>query len=101
MECTRAAALSVVYLEPPQEISDDLGELRSVYAELVAARQETGTEPAGLRVRQMRIEQRIRSATWGTHAQEGHTSAVSSVPDSGALSMVERRSNSTYSTAIS
>ena len=81
MERTRAAALSVVDSEPPQEISDDLGELRSVYAELVAARQETGTEPAGLRVRQMRIEQRIRSATWGTQAQEAHTSAVSSVPE--------------------
>jgi tetratricopeptide (TPR) repeat protein len=81
MEHTRAAALSVVDSEPKQEISDDLGELRSVYAELVAARLETGTEPAGLRARQTRIEQRIRSATWGTSAKGAHTSAVSSVPE--------------------
>jgi hypothetical protein len=81
MERTRAAALSVVDSEPKQDIGDDLGELRSVYAELVAARQETGTEPAGLRARQTRIEQRIRSATWGTSAQGAHTSAVSSVPE--------------------
>jgi tetratricopeptide (TPR) repeat protein len=81
MERTRAAALSVVDSEPKQDIGDDLGELRSVNAELVAARQETGTEPATLRGRQTRIEQRIRSATWGTRAQGAHTSAVSSVPE--------------------
>jgi tetratricopeptide (TPR) repeat protein len=81
MERTRAAALSVVDSEPKQDIGDDLAELRSVYAELVAARQETGTEPAGLRARQTRIEQRIRSTTWGTSAQGAHTSAVSSVPE--------------------
>ena len=81
MERTRAAALSVVDSEPKQDIGDDLGELRSVYAELVAARQETGTEPAALRARQMRIEQRIRSATWGTAAQGAHASAASSIPE--------------------
>jgi tetratricopeptide (TPR) repeat protein len=80
MERTRAAALSVVESEPRQDISDDLGELRSVYAELVAARQETGTEPAGLRARQRRIEQRIRSATWGTNGREAHVGAAVSVP---------------------
>lgn len=81
MERTRAAALSIVDSEPKQDIGDDLGELRSVYAELVAARQETGTEPAGLRARQRRIEQRIRSATWGTHAPGAHAGAVSSAPE--------------------
>jgi hypothetical protein len=81
MERTRAAALSVVDSEPKQDIGDDLGELRSVYAELVAARQETGTEPATLRGRQTRIEQRIRSATWGTRAQGAHTGAVSSAAE--------------------
>jgi tetratricopeptide (TPR) repeat protein len=73
MERTRAAALSVVDAEPAADIGDDLGELRAVNAELVAARQETGTEPAGLRARQARIEQRIRSATWGTQAQGAQT----------------------------
>jgi len=81
MERTRAAALSVVDSEPKQDIGDDLGELRSVYAELVAARQETGTEPAGLRARQARIEQRIRSATWGTRSRDAHTGAASSAPE--------------------
>ena len=81
MERTRAAALSVVDSEPKQDIGDDLGELRSVYAELVAARQETGTEPATLRGRQTRIEQRIRSATWGTRAQGAQTGAVSSASE--------------------
>ena len=81
MERTRAAALSVVDAEPKQDIGDDLGELRSVYAELVAARQETGTEPAGLRARQLRIEQRIRSTTWGTAAQGAHAGVASSVPE--------------------
>ena len=81
MEHTRAAALSDVDSEPRQDIGDDLGELRSVYAELVAARQETGTEPATLRGRQTRIEQRIRSATWGTRAQGAHTGAVSSASE--------------------
>ena len=75
MERTRAAALSVVDAEPTTDISDDLGELRAVYAELVATRQETGAEPAGLRARQTRIEQRIRSATWSTHAQGAHAGA--------------------------
>ena len=63
------------------DIGDDLGELRAVYAELVAARQETGAEPAGLRARQARIEQRIRSATWSTHAQGAHAGALSSAPE--------------------
>jgi tetratricopeptide (TPR) repeat protein len=81
MERTRAAALSVVDSEPKQDIGDDLGELRSVYAELVAARQETGTEPAALRARQVRIEQRIRSATWGTAAQGAHASVAASIPE--------------------
>jgi tetratricopeptide (TPR) repeat protein len=81
MERTRAAALSVIDSEPKQDIGEDLGELRSVYAELVAARQETGTEPAGLRTRQMRIEQRIRSATWGTYAQGTQANAIPSVPE--------------------
>jgi tetratricopeptide (TPR) repeat protein len=81
MERTRAAALSVVDSEPVQEIGDDLGELRAVYAELVAARQESGTEPAGLRARQTRIEQRIRSATWSTRAQGAHPAAFTSAPE--------------------
>jgi tetratricopeptide (TPR) repeat protein len=81
MERTRAAALSVVDSEPKQDIGDDLGELRSVYAELVAARQETGTEPAALRARQVRIEQRIRSATWGTAAQGAHAGVAASLPE--------------------
>ena len=81
MERTRAAALSVVDAEPTTDISDDLGELRAVYAELVATRQETGAEPAGLRARQTRIEQRIRSATWSTHAQGAHAGAFSSAAE--------------------
>lgn len=81
MERTRAAALSVVDAEPSEDISDDLGELRSVYAELVAARQETGTEPAGLRARQRRIEQRIRSATWSTSARGALAGAAALVPE--------------------
>jgi CHAT domain-containing protein len=81
MERTRAAALSVVDSEPIQDIGDDLGELRAVYAELVAARQETGTEPAGLMARQTRIEQRIRSATWSTRAQGAHPAAFTSAPE--------------------
>jgi hypothetical protein len=81
MERTRAAALSVVESEPRKDISDDLGELRSVYAELVAARQETGTEPAGLRARQRRIEQRIRSATWATNGREAHAGVAATVPE--------------------
>jgi tetratricopeptide (TPR) repeat protein len=81
MERTRAAALSVIDTEPIQDIGDDLGELRSVYAELVAARQETGTEPAGLRARQTRIEQRIRSVTWRTQAHGASMGAFSSAPE--------------------
>jgi tetratricopeptide (TPR) repeat protein len=81
MERTRAAALSVVDAEPNEAISDDLGELRSVYAELVAARQESGTEPAGLRARQRRIEQRIRSATWSTRARHAQAGAAASAPE--------------------
>jgi tetratricopeptide (TPR) repeat protein len=81
MERTRAAALSVVDSEPIQDIGDDLGELRAVYAELVAARQETDTEPAGLRARQARIEQRIRSRTWGSQAQGAHAGAFSSATE--------------------
>ena len=81
MERTRAAALSVVDSEPSEDISDDLGELRSVYAELVAARQDTGTEPAGLRARQRRIEQRIRSATWSTRARDAQAGAAASAPE--------------------
>jgi tetratricopeptide (TPR) repeat protein len=80
MERTRAAALSVIDTEPMQDIGDALGELRAVYAELVAARQETGTEPAGLRARQTRIEQRIRSTTWGTQAKAA-PGASTSVPE--------------------
>jgi tetratricopeptide (TPR) repeat protein len=81
MERTRAAALSVVDAEPTADIGDDLGELRAVYTELVAARQETDVEPAGLRTRQTRIEQRIRSATWGARSQGVHTGALSSAPE--------------------
>jgi CHAT domain-containing protein len=81
MERTRAASLSVVVSEPSEDISDDLGELRSVYAELVAARQEGGTEPAGLRARQRRIEQRIRSATWSTRAGDAQAGAAAAAPE--------------------
>jgi hypothetical protein len=81
MERTRAAALAVVDSEPSEDISDDLGELRSVYAELVAARQESGTEPDGLRARQRRIEQRIRSATWSTRARHSQAGAAASAPE--------------------
>ncbi|HEU4542920.1 MAG TPA: CHAT domain-containing tetratricopeptide repeat protein [Jiangellaceae bacterium] len=81
MERTRAAALSVVDPEPSEDISDDLGELRSVYTELVAARQESGTEPAGLRARQRRIEQRIRSATWSSRARDARVGAAASAPE--------------------
>jgi CHAT domain-containing protein/tetratricopeptide (TPR) repeat protein len=81
MERTRAASLSVVDSEPSEDISDDLGELRSVYAELVAARQEGGTEPAGLRARQRRIEQRIRSATWSTRAGDAQAGAAAAAPE--------------------
>ncbi|HEX6234250.1 MAG TPA: CHAT domain-containing tetratricopeptide repeat protein [Jiangellaceae bacterium] len=81
MERTRAAALSVVDDGPTTDIGDDLGELRSTYAELVAARQETGAEPAGLRARQRRIEQRIRSATWGTNGREAYAGTAASAPD--------------------
>ncbi|HEX6339105.1 MAG TPA: CHAT domain-containing tetratricopeptide repeat protein [Jiangellaceae bacterium] len=81
MERTRAAALSVVDAEPSEDISDDLGELRSVYAELVAARQDSGTEPTGLRARQRRIEQRIRSATWSTRSRDAQAGAAASAPD--------------------
>jgi tetratricopeptide (TPR) repeat protein len=80
MERTRAAALSVNESKSEQDVGDDLGELRSVYAELVAARQETGTEPAGLRVRQRRIEQRIRSATWGANRHSAHAGTAPSIP---------------------
>lgn len=80
MERTRAAALSVVDTNPRHDVSDHLGELRSVYAELVAARQEAGTEPAGLRARQRRIEQRIRSATWAANGHDAHISTSLSVP---------------------
>jgi tetratricopeptide (TPR) repeat protein len=80
MEHTRAAALSVIDAEPMHDIGDDLGELRSVYAELVTVRHETGAEPAGLRARQTRIEQRIRSATWGTQAK-GSPGVSSPVPE--------------------
>jgi hypothetical protein len=81
MERTRAASLSVVDPEPNHDIDDDLGELRSVYAELVTARQEAGAEPPGLRARQRRIEQRIRRATWGSHGRGTHVTAVASVPE--------------------
>jgi tetratricopeptide (TPR) repeat protein len=81
MERTRAAALSVVDSRPRQDISDDLGELRSVYAELVATRQETGTEPAGLRARQRRIEQRIRSATWSVNGHDARVGTTLAVPE--------------------
>lgn len=81
MERTRAASLSVADPEPSHDIDDDLGELRSVYAELVTARQETGAEPPGLRARQRRIEQRIRKATWGNHGQGTQATAVASVPE--------------------
>lgn len=86
MERTRAAALSVVDSEPAADIGDDLGELRSVYAELVAARQESGTEPAGLRARQRRIEQRIRRATWSAPARHAQAGTAATVPElRGAL----------------
>lgn len=81
MERTRSAALSVVESEPRRDIDDDLGELRSVDAELVAARQQKGTEPAGLRARQRRIEQRIRRATWAQQGRDGSPDAVVSVPE--------------------
>ncbi|HEX6198475.1 MAG TPA: CHAT domain-containing tetratricopeptide repeat protein [Jiangellaceae bacterium] len=77
MERSRAAALSVVEPEPSADIEDDIGELRAAYAELVAARQENGTEPAGLRARQRRIEQRIRRATWSTETSGQPGNALS------------------------
>jgi tetratricopeptide (TPR) repeat protein len=79
MERSRAAALSSVEPEPTAHIDNDLGELRSVYAELAAARQENGEEPAGLKARQRRIEQRIRRATW---AGETSQQPIATLPTS-------------------
>ncbi len=80
MEQTRAAALSIVENEHSADIEDEIGELRSIYTELVAARQETGTEPPELRARQTRVEQRIRAATWGKSVAGAHTTAALAAP---------------------
>ncbi len=80
MELTRAAALSIVEDPHTEDIEDEIGELRAIYAELVAARQETGTEPPELRHRQTRVEQRIRAATWRKSVSGAHATAALSTP---------------------
>ncbi|MFN2496243.1 MAG: hypothetical protein ABR608_10105 [Pseudonocardiaceae bacterium] len=63
MERTRAAALAVV--DPPAvgSVEAELGALRTVHAEILAARR-AGAEPRHLLTRQAAIENRIRRATW-------------------------------------
>jgi tetratricopeptide (TPR) repeat protein len=64
MERTRAAALAVVDPPASEDIEEELSSLRAVHAEILAARREAGTEPAGLLARQAAIEERVRRATW-------------------------------------
>ncbi|MGY1679264.1 CHAT domain-containing protein [Geodermatophilus sp. SYSU D01176] len=64
MEQTRAAALLNVEPPAPDELQDELAELRLVHAELAQALRETGEEPAELRARQTAVEARIRRSTW-------------------------------------
>ncbi|HEX2301752.1 MAG TPA: CHAT domain-containing protein, partial [Pseudonocardiaceae bacterium] len=74
MERTRAAALAVV--DPPVagSVEAELGALRTVHAEILAARQ-TGTEPRHLLARQAAIEHRIRRVTW-KHRSPGAITAT-------------------------
>jgi tetratricopeptide (TPR) repeat protein len=64
MEQTRAAALLNVEPPAPDELRDELAELRLVHAELAQALRDTGEEPAELRARQAAVEARIRRSTW-------------------------------------
>jgi tetratricopeptide (TPR) repeat protein len=64
MERTRAAALLGVEPPAPDELQDELAELRLVHADLAQALRETGEEPAELRARQAAAEARIRHSTW-------------------------------------
>lgn len=75
MERTRAAALAVV--DPPRAGSADteLGALRAVHAEILAARR-AGTEPRHLLARQTAIEHRIRRATWTRRSPAASTATA-------------------------
>lgn len=75
MERTRAAALTVV--DPPaiEGIEAELGELRAVQSEILAARR-TGVEPRHLLARQAAIENRIRRATWRHRSATATTAAT-------------------------
>ncbi len=64
VERTRAVALLSVEPPAPDDVREERAELAALYAELVAARGEPGTEPAALAARQRAIEQRIRRTTW-------------------------------------
>jgi tetratricopeptide (TPR) repeat protein len=76
MERTRAAALALVDPPSTEGIEEDLGALRAVHADLLAARRETGTEPADLLARQAAIEDRIRRATWTRRASAATTGSA-------------------------
>ena len=64
VERYRAVALLTVDPPAPGDVLAERAELAVVHAELVAARRETGREPAALITRQRAVEQRIRRATW-------------------------------------
>jgi len=68
MERTRAAALSVADPPTADGMEEELGALRAVRAEILAARWQTGAEPGELLARQAKIESRIRRATWARHS---------------------------------
>jgi hypothetical protein len=64
MEKTRAAALLSVAPPAPDELQEELADLRLVHADLAQALRETGEEPVELRARQAAAEARIRHHTW-------------------------------------
>jgi tetratricopeptide (TPR) repeat protein len=64
MEKTRAAALLTVEPPAPDELQDELAELRLVHAELAQALRDTGEEPAELCARQAAAEAAIRRSSW-------------------------------------
>jgi tetratricopeptide (TPR) repeat protein len=64
MEKTRAAALLSVEPPAPDELQEELADLRLVHADLAQALRDTGEEPAELRARQGAAEARIRHHTW-------------------------------------
>jgi tetratricopeptide (TPR) repeat protein len=78
MERTRVAALSLVDPAATAGVEDELGALRATYADILASRRQTGTEPAALLARQAAIENRIRRATWTRRSSAGTTGAGTS-----------------------